>query len=147
MQNDGISECSTVTFLGGMRYKGMDERGNEVFMEAAPRVGGTGNGTAPLELFLASLGGCIGVNTMVVLQEMGMRYDSFNVVVKGQRKGSIPRLFEQIDVNITIKGDLEDPDVRKALTTVIGSRCPLSVLVGSAVKLNWNYELIRNQLP
>jgi putative redox protein len=137
-----ISEYAAVTFLGDMKFKATDERGNEIIMEAASRAGGSGNGTAPLELFLASLGGCIGVNTMVVLQEMGMRYEAFHVEVKGFRRSKIPRLFKRIDVSISIRGDLEERDVKKALETVIGSRCPLSVLVGSAVKLTWNYKLV-----
>lgn len=140
--NSEIVESASVTFLGGMKYKGSDEKGNEVIMEAAPRAGGSGRGTAPLELFLASLGGCIGVNTMVVMQEMGMRYDALDVAVKGYRKGSIPRLFKRIEVKIDVEGDLREKDVKKALETVIKSRCPLSVLVGSAVKLVWSYKLI-----
>jgi len=142
MPNQDIKESVEVTFIGSMRYRAKDERGNEIFMEAAPRVGGSGHGTAPLELFLASLGGCIGVNTMVVLQEMGMRYEAFHVEVKGFRRSEIPRLFKRIDVSIRIQGDLEERNVKKALKTVIGSRCPLSVLVGSAVKLTWNYKLV-----
>jgi putative redox protein len=142
-----ISEYAAVEFFGDMKFKAEDEKGNEIIMEAASRAGGSGNGTAPLELFLASLGGCIGVNTMVVLQEMGIRYESFHATVRGYRKGSIPRVFKRIDVSIRIGGDLEERDVKKALTTVITSRCPLSVLVGSAVKLTWNYELVPRQGP
>lgn len=142
MAEGEIGESASIDFVDEMRFRARDGRGNEVLMEASPLAGGGGNGTAPLELFLASLGGCIGVNTMVVLQEMGKRYESFHAEVSGIRRGSVPRLFKRIDVRIRVGGDLQEGELREALETVICRRCPLSVLVGSAVKLTWDFVLV-----
>ncbi|MCX8170167.1 MAG: hypothetical protein N3D72_03655, partial [Candidatus Methanomethyliaceae archaeon] len=59
---------ATVIWNGDLKLIGRDSLGHEVLMEAHKRYGGTGTGITPMELFLMALGGCVGLEIVIMLK-------------------------------------------------------------------------------
>jgi putative redox protein len=131
---------ATVTWVGAMEYLGEDSQGRKIPMEATQRFGGTGKNPIPLEIMLASLGGCIGVDTRYFLLQKGLNFEALKVSMAGMRRDSIPRTFEKIDVLVQIKGTLDHGVVKQVVDDVMTRLCPIAVMLGATSTMGWTIE-------
>ena len=126
--------------MGGMEYFGEDSQGRKIPMEATQRFGGSGKNPIPLEIMLASLGGCIGVDTRYFLLQRGLSFEALKVTMAGTRRDEVPRTFEKVDVLIQIKGALDQGVVKEVVDGVMTRFCPIAVIVGATSTLGWTIE-------
>jgi putative redox protein len=131
---------ATVTWLGAMEYLGEDSQGRKIPMEATQRFGGTGKSPIPLEIMLASLGGCIGVDTRYFLLQRGLGFEALKVSMAGTRRDEVPRTFEKIDVLVQIKGAPDQAAVKEVVDQVMTRLCPIAVILGATSDMGWRIE-------
>ncbi len=131
---------ATVTWKDAMEYLGEDSQGRKIPMEATQRFGGSGKNPIPLEIMLASLGGCIGVDTRYFLLQKGLKFDALKVSMAGTRRDSVPRTFEKIDVVVQIKGALDQGVVKAVVDDVMTRLCPIAVILGATCTMGWTIE-------
>ncbi len=89
---------------------------------------------------LASLGGCIGVDTRYFLLQRGLGFEALKVTMAGTRRDEVPRTFEKVDVLIQIKGALDQGVVKEVVDGVMTRFCPIAVIVGATSTLGWTIE-------
>lgn len=133
---------ATVTWKGAMEYVGEDSQGRKIPMEATQRFGGSGNNPIPLEIMLASLGGCIGVDTRYFLLQRGLSFEALKVSMWGTRRDEVPRTFEKIDVLVQIKGAPDHAVVKEVVDQVMTKFCPIAVILGATSTMGWQIEYV-----
>ncbi len=94
-------------------------------------LGGTNKGPNPIEVLLASLGGCLDFTGTIVAKEMGYDLEEFKTEIEGEmdpggvqgKEGVVPGL-QRINVSVTeIKG-IPDNEKEKFIEE-IKNRCPV----------------------
>lgn len=97
---------------------------------------------SPLDLFVASLGGCPSHEILTVMQEREKTLAYLAVKVEGTRRDSLPTIFEKIHVTFTLAGDISDQLVREVIDDVMTLRCPVAVSFAKATDLTWEYRIV-----
>jgi putative redox protein len=135
-----------VSWLENLKFLSEDPRNNKTFMEASPLHGGTGSEVSPMDLFLSALGGCAGVTIITMLKARGQTPDSMNMEIDGSLMNENPKFFEKINIRFLLAGDLKEEVVERVIRLTMTKLCPIAAMLGQVTKLNWEYELLKNQV-
>lgn len=99
----------TVRYEGGMSFVAHGPSGHAMPMDAAPEAGGADSAPRPMEMVLAALGGCSGIDIAIILKKMRIEVDGFEVRLHATRADEHPRIFTTIDTEYVFRGkDLAD---------------------------------------
>ncbi|HYG51696.1 MAG TPA: OsmC family protein [Flavobacteriales bacterium] len=117
-----------VEHFPAFRFKAVNETGNEVHMDASPAIGGEETGMRPMEMLLAGLGGCSGIDVVNILKKKKQEFGSFKMHVNAVRDPrEVPSLFKTIQVDFYFEGERINTDkVMQAVDLSIGKYCSVA---------------------
>lgn len=92
-----------VTWQDKLRFEATADSGHTVVIDAKPEAGGENRGPRPMELLLMGLGGCTGIDIILILQKMRVAFERVNVVLDGVRSTERPERFT--DITLTYEVD------------------------------------------
>jgi putative redox protein len=93
-----------VKWIGGLRFVATDSAGHSIITDSTKTGGGEGSGFTPLQLLLAALGACTGIDTVDILRKQRQQIDDVEIIVSGERVKEPPRVYSGIHVEYRIKG-------------------------------------------
>ncbi|XID94481.1 OsmC family protein [Paenibacillaceae bacterium WGS1546] len=130
----------TTTWEGKRRFTSIGPSGYAVEMDATPTYGGEGQGATPMELLLAGLAGCIGIDVTMILNQFLASIRSIEIEANGARKEQAPTGFTSIELIFRVEGNIPDYRIWKAIE--IGSKkyCAVS----DSLKADIRYRLVLN---
>ena len=121
----------------------VNESGNTVHMDASPDIGGAGKGFRPMQLLLASLGGCSAIDIVSILKKQKQPIEDIKVTVNGEReKDKVPSLFTEVHAHFRIYGNLDVEKVRKAVSLSADKYCSVSKILEKTAKVTHSFEII-----
>src|SRR4051812_25962002 len=95
---------------GEYGFEAADAAGLTMTMDNSRDGGGTGLGVSPMQSLLMALGGCSGIDMVLILKKQRQVIDAFRMVISGEReKDKAPALWEEVHVAFQLAGDI-DPD-------------------------------------
>jgi putative redox protein len=107
---------------------------------------GDDTGLRPTEALLAALGGCTGVNAVLLLQKYKQRFRTLEVQVEGDQAGVWPKAFTAIRITFAIGWEAGfEPDqekVDKALDDSCERYCPVHATLSPAVSISHRYRRV-----
>ncbi len=124
------------TYKAQLRKKGGFEseakvRDFSITIDEPEKLGGTNKGPNPLEVLLASLGGCLDFTGTIIAQEMGYQLEDFELEIEGdldprgvKGKADVPIGFQEIRVEVKKVEGLPEEEIPKFLKK-IQNRCPV----------------------
>jgi putative redox protein len=98
-----------------MSFTAKGDSGHEVRMDASPEIGGENTGARPMELILHGLGGCTGIDIIMILEKMRLKVESFRIEIDGARAEEPPKRYTEIQIHYLLVGALPADKVRKAI--------------------------------
>lgn len=105
---------------------------------------GDDTGQRPTEALLAALGGCTGINAVLLLRKYRQRFRSLAVEVEGDQAEQWPKAFTAIRITFVIgweAGFEPDPDrVREALDLSCERYCPVHATLSPGVPISHRYR-------
>lgn len=108
---------------------------------------GDDTGLRPTEALLAALGGCTGVNAVLLLEKYRQRFRALEVQVEGDQAEAWPKAFTAIRITFLIgweAGFEPDPDrVRRALDDSCERYCPVHATLSAGVPITHRYRNLR----
>lgn len=107
---------ATVRWQDKIRFEGMGESGHAVTIDAKADVGGENKGPRPMELLLMGLGGCTGIDIIMILQKMRIPFERLDIHLDGARAPEPPEKFTQI--TLTYEIDAPGASVDKVIRAV-----------------------------
>ncbi|MCS7098157.1 MAG: OsmC family protein [Candidatus Methanomethyliaceae archaeon] len=137
---------ATVIWNGDLKLIGRDSLGHEVLMEAHKRYGGTGTGITPMELFLMALGGCVGLEIVIMLKARNQNLVYYEAELEGTSKEEHPKILNKIYVKFRLKGNLDDDVVDKVVNLAMSKLCPIAAMLSSISEIKWSYEIIKDEV-
>lgn len=134
---------TTVKWQGkGMAFDATASTGHQVRMDAAPEVGGENTGPRPMEMVLMGLGGCTGIDVVMMLQKMGQAIQDVQIEVASQRAEEVPKVFTKIHVHFIVIGhDLNEKKVKRAVDLSADKYCSVSKMLEASVQMSHGFEI------
>jgi putative redox protein len=106
---------AVVNWNGKMSFTATGASGHAVAIDASPEVGGENTGSRPMELILHGLGGCTGIDILMILQKMRLEVQSFELEINGDRAEDHPKRYTDIHIHYCLEGELPVGKVRRAI--------------------------------
>ncbi|MDQ6899660.1 MAG: OsmC family protein [Candidatus Dormibacteraeota bacterium] len=101
-------------------------------------------GMRPTEMLLGALGGCTGVNAVLLLRKFQQRFQNLAIQVEGDQEADWPRAFSSIRINFEISWeDGFTPDevtVEKALDMACNRYCPVDATLTDGTRIQHSHS-------
>lgn len=97
-----------------------------------------------MELILAALGGCSGIDVVHILNKMRIAVDSFEIRIHGTRREEHPRRFTSIEVEYVFRGaGLAEKRHRleEAVRLSQEKYCSVADMLKQAAQLSWRVTI------
>jgi putative redox protein len=134
---------ATVDLQDAMTFRARTASGHELVMDSSPDVGGTESGARPMELLMAGLGGCTGMDVISILRKMRQDVTSYEVRVSGDRAPEHPKIFTSIQVEHIVRGrGVKLESVKRAIELSATRYCPAEAMLNRAAHIANSYRLI-----
>ena len=107
-------------------FRATNAHGHTVHMDSAPGTE-AGAGISPMQLLIAAMGGCSGVDIALILGKQKQVIDSFDMELDAERpKGEPGAPYRTIHAHYILTGAIEPKKARRAVALSINKYCGVS---------------------
>jgi putative redox protein len=132
-----------VTYVSGMQFVGEADSGHAIVMDGPPETGGNNTGLRPMELLLAGLGGCSGMDVVSILNKKKQTISGVEINVQGQKAESYPQKFTGIEIEFVIRGkNLSEEAVKRAIQLSMDKYCSVKATLEGSAKIDYTYKIV-----
>jgi putative redox protein len=133
-----------LVWMGGWRFAGQTEDGRSIAIAGAED--GAGAAPTPVQMLLAAVAGCTGIDTVSILEKKRRTIERFSVVVTGERRPTHPRALARVSLEYRLTSpDALPEDLRRAVELSQERYC--SVLASLSGEIEVETRLIHNGSP
>ena len=130
-----------VKWTGKMGFTGVSARNQQqVQMDSSAQFGGENSGVSPMEMVLAALAGCSGMDVVSILNKKRVEFTGLTISVEGTRASEHPKVFTDIDVVYTFSGEnLEDKQkaLEDSVRLSMEKYCSVAGMLAKTAQINW----------
>ncbi len=116
----------TVEYSEGMRFVGHGGSGHEIVMDAGPQSGGQDTAARPVEVLLAALGGCTGMDVVLILRKSKHVPAAFRIEIQDERATEYPQVLKKIHLAYVFSPDVPRDRAEKAIELSLAKYCPIA---------------------
>ncbi len=118
------------------------EGGAVVAIDGAPAVGGQGLGARPMELLLAGLGGCSGIDVLSILKKQREPVTGVTITVDAEREPDRePSLFQTVHVHFAVRGPHDEAHLARAVDLSMSKYCSVARILEPTAAITWSHAL------
>ncbi|OQY36810.1 MAG: osmotically inducible protein OsmC [Chloroflexota bacterium] len=126
-------------WVEGRVFEGFNSENGEVLMG---KLDGNA-GLSPMELLLAGLAGCTGVDVVIILGKKRQLPEDFKVKVRAKRADAHPKVYTEIEIEYLFWGDnLTEKAIRQAIDLSEDKYCSVSAMLSKTAKISSSYQII-----
>jgi putative redox protein len=130
-----------LNWTGDMAFE-TELNGHKITLDASPEMGGHDKGPRPKPFVLLALAGCTGMDVVLILKKMRIKYDSLNIKVEGNLTEEDPKTFEAIKVIYEFTGpNLPLDKIEKAVSLSEEKYCGVSAMYKKAISLTTEIKI------
>ena len=107
-----------LAWASGQRFDTTDASGSSLTLD-----GNTENGFSPTEALLSSLGACMGIDVVIILEKMRVGLEGLSITVEGERVAEPPRYFHRMRLQFRIRGDVPRDKAERAVKLSLEKYC------------------------
>jgi len=131
-----------VKWIDGARFVANDDRGHSLVMDVSKERGGEGSGFGPMQLLLAALGGCTGMDIVDIIRKQRQKLESLEIMVSGERVTAQPRVYGRVSVEYRFKGkELKEKAVQRAVQLSQDKYCSVAATLRPTAKVSYGYVI------
>lgn len=134
-------EINLIRKSGKFNFEAANETGFTVELDANPTIGGEGKGFRPMEMLLVGLGGCSGIDMVNILTKQKEDLADIKINIKASRVNAEPAIFEEINIQFNLTGNLSVAKVERALQMTFDKYCSVSNILGRSATINFSYSI------
>lgn len=135
------SNRMTATWTGGMRFVYKSATGHGLVTDAPVEGGGDGTAVTPMELILLGLIGCTGVDVASILERMREPLEDLEVTATYERAETHPKVYTKIHLTYSLKGELDEKKVRRAIDLSENKYCSVSTMLRHTADITHEYVI------
>ena len=142
-----MNQMATITLKrtdSDYQFQTIDETGQVMTMDIPKDQGGHGNGVRPMQALLSALGGCSGVDVVMILNKQKETIEHYEMVISGARaENKEPALWETIHIVFKLKGSMTKEKAEKACALSIDKYCSVAATLRAAgAVITWEVEIL-----
>ena len=126
------------------QFQTIDEAGQLMTMDIPEDQGGHGNGVRPMQALLSALGGCSGVDVVMILNKQKETIEHYEMEISGERaEHKEPALWETIHIIFKLKGSMTKEKAEKACALSIDKYCSVAATLRAAgAVITWEVVIL-----
>ncbi|MDA8085426.1 MAG: OsmC family protein [Nitrospiraceae bacterium] len=133
---------ANIKYVEGMLFSSKTESGHEVLMDASPAFGGEDKGPRPMELLLAGLGGCTGMDIISILKKKRQEVTGLDIKVKGERAPEHPKKYTSIELEFRVTGkNISEDAVKRAVELSMDKYCSAKATLEGGTEVTYRYSI------
>lgn len=128
---------------GDCGFEATDAYGHTLKMDTSPETGGVNFGVRPMQVLLMGLGGCSGIDIVMILKKQRQQVDNFSMKIEGERQaGKEPSLWKEAKIIFTLKGKIDEEKAQRACELSMNKYCSVAetLRLGGTI-LTWELRL------
>ncbi len=131
-----------VKWVDGLMFVGESGSGHAIIMDGAPEHGGRDLGVRPMEMLLLGLGGCTGVDVLLILRKGRETVTDCIVEIEAERATTDPKIFTTIHMHYVVEGTgLNPAKVERAIALSAEKYCSATAMLGRAAAITHDFEI------
>lgn len=97
----------------------------------------------PMQMILASLAGCSGVDVVNILKKKRVNFSDLQIKVSGKRADTHPKVYTDIHVTYYVWGEnIKPKDVEQAIELSEEKYCSVSAMLKSTANIQSDYKIL-----
>lgn len=127
------------------KFKAKAGNGYSFDIGASKSIGGDESGFRPMEIVLAAVGSCAGIDVVNILKKSRVEFTSVGIHVEGDRKeGATPSPFTRVHVKFLINGakDADLPKAERAVSMGVEKYCSVAASLDPQIKVTHSTEIV-----
>lgn len=121
----------TIQHLGGARYVGRNEAGDQIIIDGED----VALGVRPMEALLASLGTCTAFDVVEIMAKRRTPVESYRIELEGERAKEHPRRYTRIQVRHLVSGEGITPDsLERAVSLSHDKYCSVAASLNAEIE-------------
>ena len=138
--SEGWTEINA-SWKGDLIFIGENKDGGTVQMGTLDGKPGVG----PMQLLLAGLAGCTGMDIVSILKKKRADLTDFKVKVRGKRAETYPMIWTDIEVTYYLWGKgLKPKDVEQAIQLSEEKYCSVGIMMEKAARIHSEYRILQS---
>jgi putative redox protein len=102
-------------------------------------------GVGPMQLLLAAVAGCTGVDIVDIMRKKRANLTGFQVKVRGKRAADYPMIWTDIHVTYLLWGEeIKPKDVEQAVRLSEEKYCSVGIMLGKSAKITSEYRILKS---
>jgi putative redox protein len=123
----------------GLRFRATNDAGRTILLDS----GKDAIAPNPMEVLLAALGGCAGMDVIAILRKQRQQVTAYAIELVGQRRDEHPRAYTAIEVVHRVTGrNLSAAAITEAIRLTDTKYCSVYATLAPGVALTSRYELV-----
>ena len=120
----------------------VNEDGALIHIDASKVLGGQGKGFRPMQLLLAGIGTCGGIDIISILSKQRQKLEDIQMVVEAEREeGKTPSLFKYIHIQFRLFGNLDKEKVKKAIALSMDKYCSVANILEKTANISYSFKI------
>jgi len=118
---------------GDFGFEATDQNGHTIKMDSSPESGGQNYGVRPMQTLLMGLAGCSAIDVITILKKQRQEVKDYKMVVTGEREqGKEPSLWEHVEIEFHLYGDIDEDKAAKAVQLSVSKYCSVAATLSKA---------------
>jgi len=134
---------ATLKKVGKIAFEAKTDSGHTIITDGSPDNGGNNLGPRPMEMVLAGLGGCSGIDVALILEKSRQQVTDCVIEVNATRADSVPAVFTEIHLEYIVTGhQLDQKKVDRAVSLSMDKYCSVTRMLEPTVKITSSFRIV-----
>ena len=128
---------------GDFGFEAVDTNGHTIKMDTSPESGGVGYGIRPMQVLLMGMGGCSGIDIVMILKKQRQNVEDFSMKIEGERESrKEPSLWQNVKIIFELTGDIDADKAERACELSMKKYCSVAeTLRRGGTNLSWEVRV------
>ena len=128
---------------GDFGFEAIDASGHVLKMDTSNESGGVDFGIRPMQVLLMGMGGCSGIDIVIILQKQRQTIENFSMKIEGEREaGKEPSLWENVKLVFELTGTIDLDKAQRACDLSMNKYCSVAeTLRRGGTHLTWEVRV------
>ena len=128
---------------GDFGFEAIDASGHVLKMDTSNESGGVDFGIRPMQVLLMGMGGCSGIDIVMILQKQRQTIENFSMKIEGEREaGKEPYLWENVKLVFELTGTIDLDKAQRACDLSMNKYCSVAeTLRRGGTHLTWEVRV------
>jgi putative redox protein len=128
---------------GDFGFEATDAAGHTIKMDTSPESGGVNYGVRPMQVLLMGMGGCSGIDIVMILKKQRQTIENFSMKLEGEREqGKEPSLWENVKIVFELTGNIDYDKAFRACELSMNKYCSVAeTLRRGGTNLTWEVKV------